>query len=72
MMQRGAVIVKFVLYILAAFFISFAWILIPAGWGFIILPAVVGLLLWLIYAVVKSAVKAALREYNEEKAKANG
>ena len=63
---------KFVLYILAAFFISFAWILIPAGWGFMILPAVVGLLLWLIYAVVKSAVKAALREYDEEKAKTNG
>ena len=63
---------KFVLYILAAFFISFAWIFILAGWGFLILPAVVGLLLWLIYAVVKSAVKSALREYDEEKAKANG
>ena len=63
---------KFVLYILVAFFIGFAWIFIPAGWGFLILPAVVGLLLWLIYAVVKSAVKSALREYDEEKAKANG
>ena len=66
------VIVKFVLYILVAFFISFAWILIPAGWGFLLLAAAIVLLLWGIYAIVKAAVKDALREYDKEKAEANG
>ena len=63
---------RYVLYILVAFLISFAWILIPAGWGFLLLAAAIVLLLWGIYAIVKAAVKDALREYDKEKAEANG
>lgn len=42
---------------------------------FYIIAAVIGgfaLILWLIHDTVKSAVKDALREYDEEKAKKNG
>ena len=63
---------RYVLYILVAFLFSFAWILIPAGWGFLLLAAAIVLLLWGIYAIVKAAVKDALLEYDEEKTKANG
>ena len=72
MAAKGAVTVRYVLYILVAFLFSFAWILIPAGWGFLLLAAAIVLLLWRIYAIVKAAVKDALREYDKEKAEANG
>jgi len=59
----------YIVFIIVAFFAVIAMIFAP-GLAFIIGGA--AFLLWLIYDVVKSAVKAALREYDEEKAKANG
>ena len=60
---------KTALFIMIAFgaivlMIFFPWILFIVGG--------IGLFLWLIYDIVKSAVKAALREYDKEKAEANG
>ena len=63
---------RYVLYILVAFLFSIGWFLIPAGWGFLLLAAAIIFLLWGIYAIVKAAVKDALREYDQEKAKSNG
>ena len=62
----------YALYIIVAFLICIAWIFFPGEYGFLLLAAAIGLALWLIYAVVKAAVKSALREYDEEKAKENG
>ena len=59
----------YIVFIIVAFFAVIAMIFAP-GLAFIIGGA--AFLLWLIYDVVKSAVKAALREYDEEKAKAKG
>ena len=59
----------YIVFIIVGFFAVIAMIFAP-GLAFIIGGA--AFLLWLIYDVVKSAVKAALREYDEEKAKANG
>lgn len=56
---------EIVIYIIGALFASFLFIINP------VLAIIVGggavLILWLIYDVVKSAVKAALREYEKEK-----
>ena len=45
-----------------------------SGWGLVVVMIIGGVILLLsaIYFVVKRAVKAALREYEKEKAEANG
>ena len=58
-----------IVFIIVAFIAVIAMMFAP-GLAFII--GGVALVLWLIYDVVKSAVKAALREYEKEKAEANG
>ena len=58
-----------IVFIIVAFIAVIAMMFAP-GLAFII--GGVSLVLWLIYDVVKSAVKAALREYEKEKAEANG
>ena len=58
-----------IVFIIVAFIAVIAMMFAP-GLAFII--GGVALVLWLIYDVVKSAVKAALREYDKEKAEANG
>ena len=58
-----------VVFIIVAFIAVIAMMFAP-GLAFII--GGVALVLWLIYDVVKSAVKAALREYDKEKAEVNG
>lgn len=40
--------------------------------GWILLALVIALFLYTLYLLIKKAVKDALREYDEEKAKANG
>ena len=64
--------VRYALYILVAFLFSVGLFLFPTQWAFLLLSAAIVLLLWAIYAIVKVAVKDALREYDQEKAKANG
>ena len=62
-----------IVFIIIAFIAVMSMIFFPGL--FYIVGAIVGgfaLILWLIHDTVKSAVKAALREYDEEKAKANG
>lgn len=62
-----------IVFIIVAFIAVMAMIFFPAQ--FYIICAIVGgfaLLLWLIHDTVKSAVKDALREYEKEKAEANG
>ena len=63
---------RYVMYILIAFLFSIGLILFPAEWVFLLLAAAIVLLLWGIYAIVKAAVKDALREYDKEKTEANG
>ena len=63
---------RYVLYILVAFLFSVGLFLFPTQWVFLLLAAAFVLLLWGIYAIVKVAVKDALREYDKEKAEANG
>lgn len=53
------------IFIIVALFAAFLFIINP---GLVtIVVGGVGLILWLIYDIVKSAVKAALREYEKEK-----
>ncbi|MBR2889645.1 MAG: hypothetical protein IKC09_05145 [Oscillospiraceae bacterium] len=64
---------KELLLIIAAFVTIMIFIFIP-GIGYLFGLGLGGLVLvlWLIHATVKSAVKDALREYDEEKKKDNG
>ena len=60
---------KTALFIMIAFVAIVSMIFFP--WLLFIIGGI-GFFLWLIYDIVKSAVKAALREYDKEKAEANG
>ncbi len=44
----------------------------PVLGGWVLLALVIALSLYILYLLIKKAVKDALREYDEEKAKANG